>query len=308
MDQTNFGNEIDQRPHYQAESEEVHTGEPAEESGEDMLLVQIDAFRDKARQLQSFISAKERKVKELEALVRAKEAKNIELQQILAKKQAEADGIVKDVETQVDRMMQNMKASMDDLEGRIATQVSNNEMAAAEQTREVRDTLQNMSTGLADVTTGLEGISSKLDEVVDSGIKNVGEQITGVNTQIHGVKTQVDDVFSQMEGVTGKMDEVNDRVGGVGEKVELVTANVGTMSTSLEEMGNELSEKVHSENVKCYRNIQDLMKEMDDKDDTGITSEKHFTSLKGQLGFLTCFSIVNFLLTIVVVLCLLGVF
>ena len=39
-----------------------------EPSGEDMLLAQIDAFRDKAKQLQTLISAKERKVKELEAM------------------------------------------------------------------------------------------------------------------------------------------------------------------------------------------------------------------------------------------------
>ena len=42
-----------------------------EPSGEDMLLAQIDAFRDKAKQLQTLISAKERKVKELEAMVHA---------------------------------------------------------------------------------------------------------------------------------------------------------------------------------------------------------------------------------------------
>ncbi len=45
-----------------------------EPSGEDMLLAQIDAFRDKAKQLQTLISAKERKVKELEAMVRAKKS------------------------------------------------------------------------------------------------------------------------------------------------------------------------------------------------------------------------------------------
>ena len=70
-----------------------------EPSGEDMLLAQIDAFRDKAKQLQTLISAKERKVKELEAMVRAKEERNNQLQEELAKKQAEADGIAADVET-----------------------------------------------------------------------------------------------------------------------------------------------------------------------------------------------------------------
>ena len=86
-----------------------------EPSGEDMLLAQIDAFRDKAKQLQTLISAKERKVKELEAMVRAKEERNSQLQEELAKKQAEADGIAADVETQVDRMMQTLRGSVDDL-------------------------------------------------------------------------------------------------------------------------------------------------------------------------------------------------
>lgn len=95
-----------------------------EPSGEDMLLAQIDAFRDKAKQLQTLISAKERKVKELEAMVRAKEERNNQLQEELAKKQAEADGIAADVETQVDRMMQTLRGSVDDLEQRIQQQVA----------------------------------------------------------------------------------------------------------------------------------------------------------------------------------------
>ena len=66
-----------------------------EPSGEDMLLAQIDAFRDKAKQLQTLISAKERKVKELEAMVRAKEERNNQLQEELAKKQAEAEAAAK---------------------------------------------------------------------------------------------------------------------------------------------------------------------------------------------------------------------
>ncbi len=49
--------------------------------GEDMLLTQIDAFREKAKQLQNFIGAKEKRVKELEAQVKTKETRNAELMQ-----------------------------------------------------------------------------------------------------------------------------------------------------------------------------------------------------------------------------------
>ena len=124
------------------ETKEFTDNEP---SGEDMLLAQIDAFRDKAKQLQTLINAKERKVKELEAMVRAKEERNAQLQSELARKQAEADGIAADVETQVDRMMQSLRVNMDELEKRIEDQVANNQENAAEQTQAMKNTLEDMT-------------------------------------------------------------------------------------------------------------------------------------------------------------------
>ena len=83
----------------QTQADAAKQEQEVSDNGEDMLLEQIDAFRDKAKQLQNLISAKERKVKELEALVRAKEEKNqalreqnVRLQEELNKKKAKADG------------------------------------------------------------------------------------------------------------------------------------------------------------------------------------------------------------------------
>ena len=86
---------------------------PVEDNGEDLLIAQIDAFREKATQLQQLIAAKEHKAAELEALVKEKEAINVKLQEELSRKQEEADTLVADVETQVDRMMQVVKNNMD---------------------------------------------------------------------------------------------------------------------------------------------------------------------------------------------------
>ncbi|MDD6194096.1 MAG: hypothetical protein PUB19_04245 [Lachnospiraceae bacterium] len=192
-----------------------------EPSGEDMLLAQIDAFRDKAKQLQTLISAKERKVKELEAMVRAKEERNAQLQEELAKKQAEADGIAADVETQVDRMMQSLRSNMDELEKRIEDQVANNQENAAQQTQAMRDTLQDM-------TSGLDAIKS------------------------------------------------------------------------------ELSEKVHSENVKQYRNIQDLLKELDNSEEEAKNTLSQFGMLKGKVTGVTVITVINMIVS-AITLAILGV-
>mgnify|MGYP001477313401 CR=1 FL=1 len=185
-----------------------------EPSGEDMLLAQIDAFRDKAKQLQTLISAKERKVKELEAMVRAKEERN--------NQQAEADGIAADVETQVDRMMQTLRGSVDDLEQRIQQQVADNQENAAVQTQAVKDTLEDM-------TSGLDAIKG------------------------------------------------------------------------------ELSEKVHSENVLQYRNIQDLLKELDNREETAKKSEEEFSVVKKRITLVTVVSIVNVVAVVTLILATFGI-
>jgi len=135
--------------------DDIQTIEKPMDSGEDMLLVQIDAFRAKAKQLQVLINAKEQKAKDLEELVREKEDKNVKLQEELTRKQEEADQLVKDVETQVDRMMQLVKINMDQLNGDIKKQVSDNQESAASQSRHLSDTLQTMSEGLESISREL---------------------------------------------------------------------------------------------------------------------------------------------------------
>lgn len=182
------------------------------ESGEDLLLIQIDAFRDKAKQLQTLIKAKENKVKALEETVRAKEEEIATLQATLAKKQEEADSIVADVNVQVDRMMQSIKENMDELEDKISSQVESNETAAEEQAKAMQETLNSMN-----------------------------------------------------------------------ESLEVIKA--------------DLSEKVHTENVKVYRNIQDLMKELDHSEEDLADRSDKFVTLKSGNTVSLIFTIINLLLT-----------
>ena len=61
---------------------------------EDFLLSQIDEFREKAKQLQDLLAAKENKVQELQSIVNEREGKAEEWQHILVERQEEADKIV----------------------------------------------------------------------------------------------------------------------------------------------------------------------------------------------------------------------
>ena len=189
---------------------------------EDQLLLQIDQFRDKAMQLTKLINNRERRVKELEALVRAKEEKNKELQITLQKKQEEADSLVLDVNNKVYNIMEQVKATMGNLEQKIVDQASSSEEKVQEQQAAVKETMDSMTAGL------------------------------------------------------------------------------GTIK-------DELSEKVHSENVKVYRNIQDLLKEMNKRDEDNARIDKQFRSLRITNVFLMLLSILNVGAVSVIILFLLGV-
>ena len=118
--------------------EEVSDPDPAAESAEhteekeepmadtkhsdDVLLREIDAFRQKAETIQSMIRERESRVSALEEELRQKEAQNIEMKTTLSaleseleRKHQEADGLVTNVETQVDRVLGELRNEMNGL-------------------------------------------------------------------------------------------------------------------------------------------------------------------------------------------------
>ncbi|MEE3355688.1 MAG: hypothetical protein VZR32_05030 [Candidatus Weimeria sp.] len=206
----------------------------------DALLVQIDAFRDKAKQLQSLIGAKQKKVVVLESLVKEREAaltekemKIAQLQKELDVKQAEADSLVTTVETQVDRMLSSMKGDLVHLEQEISEKIATGNQEEAKKLADV----------LAKVSDSIEEIKESLAEDPDA--------------------------------------------------------------LSLEEVRRELSDKIHSENVRVYRNLTDTVKELDHAEDMNVSMEKRFQSLKRRNAVTTVLLILEF---VALVFVLLGVF
>lgn len=79
---------------------------------EDALLVQIDAFRDKAEKLQSLINDRQNKVLELEDVVRDKEAKNAALKEELSIKQEALEGVLEDIKSQLNIFADRLDTSV----------------------------------------------------------------------------------------------------------------------------------------------------------------------------------------------------
>ena len=190
------------------------------EASEDLLLQQIDAFRQKAETIQALIKDKERKVSELEVLLREKELQNADMQNKLAlledeleKKHKEADGLVTTVETQVDRVLDELRTEMTSLEEKLCD---------ASQTKEIQETL------------------------------------SAVSESVEGIKS-------------------------------------------------DLYDKVHNENVKVYRNIQDLLKERDEQDTSLDETKDQFKRFGGRVTFATVIGVLNLGVVVAILLALLDI-
>ncbi len=144
---------------------------------EDILIKQIDEFREKAKQLQQLMQHQESKAKQLQDVVNEKTAEAQSLDQMVQERRGEADKIMNQVTQQISR--------------------------STEETRQVVESAtQNM---IDQNTKSLEGLKEQLDAL--RHIEQIGELSTEMNESI------------------------------------------GTLKS-------DLVEKIHAEDVKCYRNIQ----------------------------------------------------
>lgn len=131
------------------------------------------------------------------------------------------------------------------------------------------------------------------------------------------VSKQID---ALIEKVTAKMDEigvsiekeVSDGQKITAEQMEELKETLASVNAQLETIKGELSEKVHTENVKCFRNISDLFKGMDEKVNTIQNAEeaveKKVKSVHKCAIALIVLTIINMLGLTAVILMELGVF
>ena len=190
---------------------------------EDFLLSQIDEFREKAKQLQALVTARESKVRELQNLVDEREGKAERLQNILDEKQQEADKLQQTVEGQIHDMVLQVEDKMDKL---------------GDTLKETMDT------------------SVSLNDQKVSEMKTI---VTNMQEEFSGTKT-------------------------------------------------EIAEKVHEENVTCYRNIQTLFDEMKEQLDKTEETIQSMGNIKSYVKCLAWLSMMNFIVLIGFILYQLGVF
>ena len=135
---------------------------------------------------------------------------------------------------------------------------------------------------------------------------NADVLLTGVHGQMEEMINRVEEKLNALSEKIAA--DVSDSTGRTAEQTAQMQASLQEISQQLDSMKLELAEKIHTEDVKCYRNMQDLIKELTVKLEENDTLEKSLNTVKGYAKCLTWFSVINFVVLVAFILYSLGVF
>lgn len=235
---------------------------------EDFLIKQIDEFKEKAKQLQQLLDTKESRVQELQNVVEEREKKARSLQEILDEKQQEADSITKGVESYGKQIAQKLEHQIAELKEYFKEQEEGSGEKLEKLTASVNEislSMEALQALVKGLSTEVEGVPSSLEKIhgsvngIPASLEKVNASVDGLPAMIDGITSSIDSLSTSMEGIVTSMDGLSDTLeNSVSRKWDEMFAKMDTMK-------GELSEKVHSENVKCYRNVQALVEELEQK-------------------------------------------
>lgn len=221
------------------------------------------------------------KAKQLQELLASKESKAQELQSLVSEREDKAQQlaqILTERQEEADLIMKDFNKKVDELSDKVTNKMTDIEASISSQVAEVKNA------SMAQLEE-----NRKLSEEQIAANKKLSEEQLATNKQ-----------FLEEQAIANK--KLSE--GQIAEVKQLLD----NATTQLESIKTDLSEKVHSENVKCYRNIQDLFNEFDSKIEKMDDMEKSVGAIRGYVKCLTWFSIINFVLLIAFILYSLGLF
>lgn len=172
--------------------------------------------------------------------------------------------------------------------------------------REEADVLLNgvqsqMEEMIGSVEAKLTALSEKISRDVDESTERTVEQSTRMMDSLVDISGQLDNMKSQLA-------QQSESTGRTTEQTAQLMEALQEMSRQLDSMKLELAEKIHTEDVKCYRNMQNLIEELSAKLDENDELEKSLASMKSYLKCVTWFGVINFVALVLFILYSVGVF
>ena len=159
-----------------------------------------------------------------------------------------------------------------------------------------------------------DGITEEVSKQIDSLITKVSEKMEAIGASIQdGQKInerQLEELKNTLGDLNGQqLEEIKSTLGSLSEQqAEELKNSLSELNAQLEVVKSDLSDKVHSENVQCYRNLADLLKSVEGKLDKANEIEKKVNSVHKCTVAVIVLAIINMLGLTALALYELGIF
>lgn len=186
----------------------------------------------------------------------------------------------------------------------------------AKQLQDLLATKQNKVQELQEIVEEREGKAKELSDILDERkdaadrvVAGVGEQIDGMVDKVDAKLAELNETFAERlaENAVNSSEQNEEVRKLIHEQNEKLTETVNGLNGEFDRIKNEICEKVHTEDVKCYRNIQTLFEESDKKIDLLKEEVNDLLSMKTLLKVITGITAVNLVGLAVFIIYALGI-
>ncbi|MBR1392133.1 MAG: hypothetical protein IJ567_12000 [Lachnospiraceae bacterium] len=179
--------------------------------------------------------------------------------------------------------------------------------------REKAKQLQELLNSRESKAEELQSIVDEREERAQALQQELEQRQSEANQLLSGVHSQMDEMIERVEEKLNSLsnqivNDVNDAGQRTAQQNVGVKQSLTDIFAQLDTMKVELSEKIHAEDVKCYRNMKDLIEELEVKVQDHEKLEQGLANVKGYVKCLAWFSIVEFVVLVFFILYTMGAF
>ncbi len=152
----------------------------------------------------------------------------------------------------------------------------------------------------------LKGESTTVEQNLDTQKKEINNMVSGVNGQLQGM---IDKLNKKVDGISGDAQEIAE-IKAMIESLEQQKVSLDAINEKADSVKDELIERIHTENVACYRNMKSLVTELHENVNDMELSEDSLTQIRKSfkgLKFFSVFALLSFVVLLFFLLVALGV-
>ena len=173
----------------------------------------------------------------------------------------------------------------------------------ARQLQELLTSKEDKVQKLQEIVAEREGKAQELSDMIEERQDAADRVVSGVGMQIEGMIEKVDAKLNELnetfaerlaENAVGSTEQNEEVRTLIKEHNEKLKETITGLEWQFDRIKNEICEKIHTEDVNCYRNMQALIEESDKKLDKIEEEVLSIASSQTKLTIVIIFTVLNF--------------